>query len=365
MLTLRHRSTGFPLVSGTPQQFNNVMGLFRGRKRKGGKRFRGRPRPMKRTRFAGKFNTTTARKGIKSGIGVTGQYDRTGVYQRKSMPRGKKRRWKSFVRRVHAVAEKDLGSKTAVFNDLVSFTTTAGNQLIGECCLYGNDALSGTLPVTHLRDISRIAGTDPIGDTGKMFFQSGVLDITIQNISVVGVSPLAVSMELDIYEIIAGKSFDDNVGVQGGTASREQGTLKSVIEEAELKTGTISGAGNSLALGNRGVTPFDIPQAISQYRLKILKKTKYRLTTNQTITYQIRDPRRHVFGKLDVDPSQVSGRPKGVNLRGATRWLLFIGKGNPANAEDPTLLPGITVGITRKYMYKIDESTLDKDQYNP
>lgn len=336
------------------------MTMFRGRRRSVKRRAPYRVTPtFKRMRIGGK-------KFIKSGRGVTRDTDRTVIYRRKRMPRRKKLRWKSFRKKVNYIAEKTLGTRTIVMNDsLAESNSTAGDQAVAEWALYPCDALTGTFSVDHLKDLTKIAFNDTsIPKTGKLMFQSGILDMTVQNKSTA--DAIAVGCELDIYEIISSRNWDDNVAVDGGTTSIEQGTLKSLFEYARTHTDKIDAAGNAISITSRGATPWDFPQVLGQYRLKILKKSKYFLGANQTCTYQIRDPKRHVFDKLALDPSEIAARPRGANLKGVTRWLLLVAKGLPADVADAVAhTVSIQAGVTRKYTYKVNEDTQDLSELNP
>lgn len=298
----------------------------------------------------------TNRKYIRSGGGVTTQFDRRVIYQKKYMPRGRKRRWKSFVKKVNAVADKDLGSRTVVRNDSTNAsylmnTTNEITQNYLSIGLYGNE----TTGFEPLNDLRRMRADTDLGTTGKMIFTSGVFDMTLTNTSqrLEGSLNGSIRLEVDVYEITAGKEFG-NVGT-GATAK----TLPAVFDEGSTDTSTIPGGTNSLTQTRRGWTPWDFPSAISEYRLKILKKTKYFLNEGDTFTYQIRDPKRHVVDrqKLNID---------GSNMPGLTRFIYIVYKPVPGYTYDDTNpdTAKISVGVTRKYLYKINDKTQDYDVYN-
>lgn len=301
--------------------------------------------------------TQTRRRNITSGIGTTTQYDRRLIYRKKYMPRYKKRRWRQFIKKVNAVSDKDLGSRTVVRNDQVvaqSVMTLANetNQTTMNLCLYGNES-TGFEPCNDLR---RMRIDSDLGTTGKMIFTSGVFDMTVTNTSVRdnlnSVNP-SIRLEVDVYEITSRKDFG-NVGT-GGTAK----TLPEVFAEGATDTTNIPGTANTLSIARRGATPWDFPSALSEYGLKILKKTKYFLNERDTFTYQIRDPKRHIVDrqKLNMD---------GQNMPGMTRFIYIVFRPVPGyiyqdlNADTYRL----TFGVTRKYLYKINQSTQDFDVYN-
>lgn len=298
---------------------------------------------------AGRSFTFTRRKKSTSGRGVTFQRDHELIYRKRRMPRRRKRRWKSFIRKSVAASEKALGSRTVVRNEQFSFATsgTTGNtnDTVGQVALYPIN--NGTNE--YLKDINRIASDTDIPQTGKLIFQSGVMDLTLTNISSSDdLDRKDIPMEIDIYEISAGRNFEKATGDKG---------LLDVFSEGFSDTPTLATSGTDSGLGitTRGSTPWDCPQGLSMYKLKIWKKTKYRLSGGQSLSYQMRDPRRHVFEKGYV------GELLGSNYPGVTKWLLIIGK---PIVGFPVGLLGVTemrIGITRKYLYKLKEKNEDKD----
>jgi len=79
-----------------------------------------------------------------------------------------------------------------------------------------------------------------------------------------------------------------------------------------------------------------------------------------TFTYQIRDPRRRVANKVALTLGQ------GPNKRGWTRWVLIFSKlvpGLTIGTSDGTYQENLTIGITRKYFYKIEGQSEDRDRY--
>lgn len=306
-----------------------------------------------RQRLGGSFtNTMTQRRRVQSGAGITTQYDRRLIYRKRYMPRRKKRIWKKFIRKVNAVAEKDLGSRTVIRNNQVAsaFTMTTSNdtnQALAYVTLYG---LNGALDVNN--DLRQMRNDTDLGTSGKMIFKSAVFDMTVTNTSTrldESTNP-SIRLEVDVYELTSGKEWGN-----AGTGAAAKGLIE-VFAEGATDTANIPGTTNSLSLARRGCTPFDLPSAISEYKLKILKKTKYFINERDTFTYQIRDPMRHVVDRQTLNRD-------GENLPGMTRFLLFIYRPVPGYLFNEDIA-GITIGVTRKYMYKINQSTQDYDVFN-
>lgn len=282
------------------------------------------------------------RKYLKSGNGVTSQYDKTLVYRKKRMPRRKRKSWKKFVKKVRRAMEKDFGKTSVVFNHLQNGVTggivaPASDQGRSECHLYGFQGTIDTSGVSDgisgARDINVICSNDTrIGPSTKVKFCSAVLDATFR--------VTQAACELDIYEIEYNKdtNCDDIITMLTTGFTAQQ----------------ITGYPNTLAITNRGTTIFDCPSGISQFGIKILKKTKYFLPEGNTCTYQMRDPKTHIF---DANYDNTSLTTTGVALKKMTRSLFYIWKALPA----VTLVPLLSVGVTRKYSYQILEDGSDYD----
>ncbi len=297
-----------------------------------------------RHRYKGAGSMTQHKKRKSSGRGVTNQFDRRLIYKKSFMSRRKKGQWKSFVRKVQAAAERDLGSKTVVMNEQKSSNTiNVENQAFFSASLYGIASSQD-----RHNDVSAIAANDGnIGTTGKFIFKSGVLDLTYRNTSE-DANGNGAPVETDVYEIEASKAF-----------TLLNGTVKDICQaltDGFADTGNIGGP-VGLSLTDRGVTPFDCPQGLGQYGIRILKKTKYFLGSGQTFTYQIRDPKRHVFDKAWVTEQTAPNR------RGLTRWVLFIQKTVPGTASGIAYINRLDIGITRKYLYKHQVDSSDADNY--
>jgi len=339
-----YRSLRYP-VNGMPiRPFNNA-------------RFRQSLARAARTASArSRTNTTAGRRNTTSGIGVSVQHDVRRIYRKKTMPRKKKRIWKKFVKKVHAVAEKDMGSRTILFNaQVTNNNNVAGSQGCLTLALYSMQSTNA-----WLSDLNGISALENVGNptaaagvtldqSTKFLFQSGVLDLTIRNTSFVSGGALdpAATLELDIYECTASKDFQ-----QTGSS---WGSLSTAFAEGSNNTKVIGGAGSNITIQTRGATPFDIPYALSRYGIKVWKKTKYFISNGSTVTYQMRDPARHV---IDLRTMSQEG---GCNLPKMTKFCYLVYKCVPGvtiGAANTT--ESIQVGVTRKYMYKIEGVNEDR-----
>lgn len=306
------------------------------------------------------------RRQTQSGMGITTQHDERRIYRKKRMPRRQRRRWKLFKNKVLAVSEKDLGTRTIVFNKFVNWqNTSATGHVVANVALYAGKSAN-----TYLNDLNQICA-DEIGaytvatgvavdNTTKFIFKSGVLDLTFRNSSLFTADGVtynanpAAKLETDVYELLVRHSGVDSTGTYNDVFA--------MFQASATDTKTIGGAGTGIAINTRGCCPFDLPAALSKYGIKILKKTKFMTPNGDTFTYQVRDPRRHVgeYGLIST---------VGVNMKGWTRWIFIISKlvagltvapaGNPN-----TYVESLDIGITRKYFYKIEGVNEDRDEYH-
>lgn len=322
-----------------------------------------RMRQMFQNRMRMRF-AQSRKKQIRSGQGVTDHHDSRLIYRKKNMPRFKKARWRSFNRKVEAVSERDLGSQTVVFNKPETVgNSVAGNQVLATYALYGVNSGTNTTydDLDQIGAFNALAVTTPttglsIGPSSKVIFKSAVMDLTIRNGSSFNtdegpVADSAARMEVDVYEIIVRK---------GDERGAEYADLLALLAQNPVRTDPIGGAGTEINLSLRGVTPFDCVYALSNFGIKILSKRKYQISNGDQVTYQIRDPRRHVL--LQRELQAFEGPIKG-NL---TRCVLVIGRiapGLPVGGTIGTYNEVLEIGITRKYLYKIENYTEDRTRY--
>lgn len=302
-----------------------------------------------------------------SGQGVTVQHDTRRIYSKKSMPRRKKRAWKRFSRKVNAVSERDLGSRTIVFNGTSVATNTAStNHILQHVALYSNKCTVVGTP--YLNDLKNISDFENAGDpsaasggtvdsTSKYIFKSGILDITFRNSSTLNLAGVQTldsrgKLEIDVYEMYMGKRSEDVDDIYD--------SIGECFSKGDAISKRIGGAGTSVDLGLRGVTPWDIPAALSYFKFKILKKTKYFVNNGDTFTYQVRDPKRRVALQETME------KFSGFNRVGWTRNILIIAKLVPGLTVGTGIgewTESLTVGQTRKYLYKIEGFNEDRDRY--
>lgn len=313
----------------------------------------------------GRTKTLYTRKYTRSAPGLLGgtNADLRRVYRKGRMPLRKKRSWRRFIKRVHAVSEKELGSRTVLFNDAISQTNTLNTQSSLTLCLYpGKSASYGWLndlgaiaTFENVGNPTAAAGVSTYGST-KYLFQTGVLDLTLRNDSTFQPTDAAsrvldgrAALELDVYEFVINSECGDNP-----TIIQNFSQVLSSYDDSE-----IGGTGTGISISDRGATPFEFGTQMGHFKVKILKKTKYFIPNNQTITHQIRDPRRRVATQQQMNNLE------SFNMKGWTRGLYLVYKlvpGVNAGISPGDFQQKIMVGITRKYMYKIEGATESRER---
>lgn len=320
-------------------------------------------RSRMRQRNARSNTMSRRRKAVTSGQGVTDHFDARLIYRKKRMPRGRRRRWKGFVKKVNAVAERDLGTQTVVFNRLLTASnSTAGNHILTDFSLYG--LASSQFEHNDLKKISDLYSAADntvskglaLNASSKIVFHSGILDVTFRNSSTFfdGTSTRAATelkLEVDVYELTCNMTSSE---MSGTIFNNLRGFFDIDVNKTEPIGG---GATAEIGRSQRGVTPWDFPFSLSRFGLKIWKKTKYQLSNGDTFTYQVRDPRRHVASLDKLNQTD------GFNMPGWTRIILVIAKAAPGltvGSTANTYSEKLDIGITRKYMCKVENYTEDR-----
>lgn len=315
-------------------------------------------RPGGRAQTMTQQRRPTFRSGILGGTNA----DQRMIYRRKRMPRKKRRNWVRFVRKVNAVDERELGSQTVVFNDQITQKTgavTGGTQACLTLALYPFSNSSNG----WLNDMSAIHGLDNVGnptaaagtstyESTKYMFHSAVLDVTIRNVSTIatGGDPIVdqlspdAAIELDIYTVMLRKEGADRT-----YAYTSISTLLNTLDDPE-----IGGTGTGYNIQDRGISPFEFGAQMGRYGMKILKKQKFFIPNGQTITFQTRDPKRHVCMKDRLIENDGFSKPGWTQIY----YLIYkLVPGLPQGTTVGTYRASITCGVTRKYLYKLEGRT--------
>lgn len=258
-------------------------------------------------------NTKTRRSGARDYGGTTTQHDQKTIYRAKKMPYRKKKKWRTFVKKVKAVEISDRAKQTILINTLTTVDAPAANQAWMETHLYPvNGNIAGCRDMDIIaEDVNIYSSAVLIGnissstvgmeapvltrnnreDTRKeLLMSSGTLDVTYTNTGDFGI-------ELDMYSIVYPRQSQGSNG-SFLAAVNDNGTYVSpisVLSAADI----VNTAG--IAIANRGVTLFDVPYGMSRTGAKIMKKEKFFISPGNSITKNIRDPKNHNFRRTTPD----------------------------------------------------------------
>lgn len=315
--------------------------------------------PARNTRR--KYGTRKRRfRGKKTGTQMTYQKDSVVAYQyrKKKTPPGKLR----LYRTIRNVTDRKLGSRTVMFYKRTGILNASSlAQIVFDVGLY--TCRSTTAPEKN--DLARIFSLENIGDqtalqgdtvddTSNFIFLNGHLDFRIKNTSYTisdGVKEDAFQY-IDIYEMVSSKTWE------GATEVSPTGCFQT----ADTDTRAIDDlSANSMAITLKNVTPWDLPQAFTNYGIKILKKTSYCVEGGHEISYALHDSKRRVFNKNYIINKNRSNMPR------VTKWLMIIARAGPnqtLGATNPTdLRQEIQFEVIRRYNYRIEGIHEKRDFY--
>lgn len=317
-------------------------------------RFRSRMR-RGNGRYKRKKTLMGSRKAGRAAVGrtiTTVQRDYSKQYIRRPVSGKKRRMWKKFVKKVEAAGDKNLGLQTTLQNYSESISLTdASQQKYGSLALYSRVSSDLAKVAATLDQQPGLDVNSRIDDTTRLMFRTGLIDITMRNTSYKKESVNSpesaygeCSLEVDIYTIKASKLFRKTNVIY---VSIEEVINSGFSLQKEIGTGQ-----SGMTLSNRGVTPFEAPQAIKDYGLKIMKKVKYFIPWGGQMTWQLRDPlnRNLNVGKMK-DPNL------GGNYIGSTTHFLIVMKPVTGISLSDLNVARLTVGVTKKYAFKVEGRT--------
>lgn len=238
-----------------------------------------------------------------SGRTTTEQRDSRVGYVKHRMPRGRRRRWKRFTRKVQHVMLQMGASQTfsvprATIKSWIANAQNYWGVMLGATGAVNNDdlvdafkrAYGSTLNLTDLDDY-------------KLFIKSLCLDVQINNNG-------ANTAIIEIYHLLARKPYNDTSNLESQFAA----TFNEIPAPGTY----------SRAITNPGYTPFQNALFCSHWAIQ--RKEQIQLGPGELSTLQIRIPANKMFlGKtLETSPAMI---------RNFTRGLLVICKGEPENAS--------------------------------
>lgn len=318
--------------------------------------------------------TGVKRSKTSSPAALTVQHDYRQTYKKKNMPKYKRKAWKKFSKKVLAVANKDRGLVTVLYNRRIYSTDVlATQQCVLATHLYGhngdasannecgqkdlativsNNLLLGGYEVVNTDSTLAQFNTGAISPVEKIMFESAVLDMTLFN-------PTNGTLEVDVYTIVY-KKF--NVNNETKLVPSFADFNETTADVAPMQWGV--GAGSSfpkIDLKQRGATPFEMGQVLSRHGISILKKEKFYISAGQSVNKQFRDAKNRYFDPRGYSVSSGSASNESTTtyrFKDYTKTFLVVAKNvNPASSE----LPRIEAGVTRTYKYTYEGLKINKN----
>lgn len=279
------------------------------------------------------------------------------------MPRFRRKRWVSFVKKVQTVANKQLGLKQLIFNHVYQKASDYNSQDGGSIQLYSADGdTSNDRQSADMGNIFREIFGDSVfnnsynstdADLTKVIrFESASLDVTFQNVG-------ANNTIVDVYRFVCRR----DVPHLGDSSNNDPW---GIFIQSLIKTGIPEDPDSLNNLGDHkltydalGVTPFNSSRFCQMF--KILQKRSYVIEPDKTVMINFRLPK----GKT------VASNPLRnlICKRGLTEGFLYIFRGQPLVESDPepTVYQASTANVVvaqqRRYSFYLPAGSMDQAAY--
>jgi len=294
-----------------------------------------------------RMRTRTRTKKTTQGAPLTYDNDFKTDYRYRRMPRGKRRRWTRFKRRVNFVTLRSQQGKRRVITTRVYRHETPTNETRPtELMLYTADGDSGA----QCDDMRSIIGEhigllnwDDLLAPGatlsqkKLQFESAQLELSIRN----------VGSNKVIAEVYYVRCRTSQPNLQGAYTSTPASLFSLGFEKqrqvTDIETGETVGAGKMLSVAI-GTTPFQSPQFCRTF--KIISRRKFVVAPGNMISWILKDPRNRTISAQDCAGKMV--------IRGHTHGYFIQTYGEPGIQDGVAIgaLPtDIVITQTRKYCY--------------
>lgn len=300
-----------------------------------GKRFRGSARRAPWT-----VRNMRSRRGPR-GTGFTSRdKDVTTTYRRKAMPRFKRKRWVSFVRKVAAARATTAGLRTAAREHSFSVTTSGMRQNFSFLSMYsmggGTATGSAAFPAAghdYNSDMIAIFQNEDTNIYGKKYmFQSCHMAADFSNNS-----PTQ-AVVVRIYSLVARR--DKSTG--GILGLNPRNVFETGYTQMDVAGGVLA---TRIDPWHMYATPFNNSIFCSSYKITQVKRLQ--IEPNETHNFEYRDPKNHVIQGADAMNYGAK--------RGVTKYWFFTVQGSPGIDG---LVPTATVDVyvRRSYNYYMMEN---------
>lgn len=230
---------------------------------------------------------------------VTSQYDVRTWYKKKRMPGRKRKNWKKFKSKVHAVLNKEIAPTYFLYRTTATLSSAVNQQGWGSLMLY--TAYGGAAPNNDLYTVSvglKGALGNQIG--AKYRFESACLDVLLRN------KGTNVAL-IDVYTVYCRSDLPDNYS-----------SPVNALTTMDANANQDNNADPKIVDTDIGYTPFTCPLFCSFF--KVAKKRTLTLSGGAVTELQMRDAKNRKMWGIDyVGKTAMKGWTKGyvVCVRGA------------------------------------------------
>lgn len=260
-------------------------------------------------------------KQIESKV-ISTQHDVANRYRKKRMPRRRRRRWVSFVKKVRAV---ELAAQPLQFYGYsrLDRVTGAVNVQTYESYMIGGTTVTNNDELYQIFQQAYNTGSVADAVEHQIIMKSISLDIQITNTGTAGAV-------IDVYRVLCRKTFN--------TATTVDAQFTQALGELAAPTG-----GGSVTTTNASITAFDAPNWCSYW--KILNKKEILLGAGQVTTMQLRNAKNK-----RIDGKNLSTSPQAIP--GYTMAYFFMIRGVPENNAGTGRLAATDITFAAQYNLK-------------
>lgn len=266
-------------------------------------------------RYRGTGSRTTSGSKSANPFPITGEHDARALYRRKRMPRGRRRRWVSFVRRTKAVIQKSLASSffVALRQAILSSANSKQNAYDGHVALQSSTTKTNwnDIPRIHTRVQELATAQSPTGTNyfpDKFSITGYLVETQITN---TGTS----TAFIDLYYWRAKRNVAYPFNAVTSLGLNELMDWAMSTTQPNFPTG-----GSTLDRFDYGVTPFQ-NTVLAKY-IQIYKKVRVKLSPGGVTQISQRSGRNHYFN-WDYASGQtfIAGKTNGI-------YMIFYGAPN-------------------------------------
>lgn len=296
---------------------------------------------VKRRKFAYSGSSSKKKTSTTNPSLVTGENDWGTLYNRRRMPRGKRRRWVRFVRKTQAVISKALAPSFFVITRNAVIESVVDKQVASSL----HTVLGGYSLDTATQDISVLAArVDAISNNPASTYTSERFQITgwLAETQVVADIGNTTPAYIDMYYWKCKRNYPKLTGFPSNASFLNMWDYDLLTQGVNANAG-----GSSLAFNDYGVTPFQT-NSFPKY-VNIYKKRRVRLSPGGTVQIEQRSGRNYY---VNNDYVQNLGL-----VQNMTEGIFFIVYGTPSATSNVAASVKVRLSSNFNYTYRLMQSS--------